>query len=454
MSVADRALTDAERFPLISSDGMEWLRELREHRFAPRYNMRCGDRLTAAGLERVREFEREIFSRNAEWRAGEPPTWVREFAAYCLRTVPFYRRRGGTADVLATIPPCTREDVQREPESFVPDDQPLDDLMNYFTAGTSGQRMDVLSHPEVASKRIPIFRKALARHGITLEGGERRVATLFVCSQTGTYTYASLSAYLGGAAHIKVNLNPAEWRDPEDRVRFIDELQPELLTGDPLSFLDLAGLPVSIRPKALISSAMALVPPIREQLEHRFGCPVIDIYSTCETGTIALATGAGHELFLHDVYIEILQEDGAIASPGERGEIAFTGGRNPFLPLLRYRTGDWAALSDKSGVPTLVDFEGRPPVVFVTPEGRRVNNIDITIAMRGFPLTRYQVHQSSDGSLVVRTSGARFPIEELETALRALFGADQRMTFEELPSDGRKVLPYTTSFRVSARDVR
>jgi len=438
--IEDRPLTDDERFPLIDAAGRAWLDALRQHEFAPRYNMTCGDRLTAAGRERVRTFEREIFETSPRWKAGEVPGWVEIFTEVCLHDVPFYRRRGGRD--FAQLPAIARADLQREPWSFVPDDQPLDEMINYWSSGASGHTMDVLSHPEVASMRLPIFRKALARYGLTLDGGPRRTAIAFICSQSRTMTYASLSAYLDGAAHVKINLNPSEWRDPGDRVHFIDALDPEILTGDPLSFLDLAALPLRIRPKALISTAMLLLPAMRERLEQRFGCPVVDIYSTCETGPIGVSSPRGFDLFLHDVYIEILRPDGSVAAPGERGEIAFTGGRNPFLPLLRYRMGDWAALSFDGDVPALVDFEGRMPVVFRATDGHAINNIDVTIAFRAFLLTQFTVHQNADGSLIVRT--LPHPIGGIDAALRGLFGAEQRITIESLPDDGAKRIPYTT----------
>jgi len=342
----------------------------------------------------------------------------------CLRDVPFYRKRGGTT--FETLRPIERDDIRREPWSFVPDDEPLDQLIDYFTAGTTGQRMDVLSHPDVASMRLPLYRKAIRSRGVTLEGGDGRVAIAFVCSQSSTYTYASLSSFLGGAATVKINLNPADWNDPDDRVRFLDDCDPEIVTGDPLAFLDLAALPVSIRPKAMISSALPLLPAMRDQIERRFQCPVIDIYSTTETGPIGICDGGRLEILPHDVYVETID-----------GEIVVTVGRNPFLPLLRYRTGDFGRIAGDA----IVDFSGRAPVVFRGASGP-INNLEITLILRHFPIAQYQVHQAADNSLVVRTTGAPFSHDQLGSMLRALFGESQTIRFEPLPADGRKVVPY------------
>jgi phenylacetate-CoA ligase len=49
-------LTEAQRHPLLTEAGRTLLRWMHEHAAAPRFNHRCGDRLTAEGLARVRAF--------------------------------------------------------------------------------------------------------------------------------------------------------------------------------------------------------------------------------------------------------------------------------------------------------------------------------------------------------------------------------------------------------------
>ncbi|MEO6323052.1 MAG: capsule biosynthesis protein CapK [Thermoanaerobaculia bacterium] len=434
-------LTDDERFPLIPESSRGLLARLREHEAAPRYNMACGDRLTGEGLRRVRAFEESLV--RPVWNEGEVPAWVREFAATALLQVPIYRKRGGRADAFEALPTSTRADIAREPWSFVPDDQPLDDLIVYYTAGASGTPMNVLAHPEAAAKRLPLFRAALRERGVSLDGGLDRVSIAFVCSQRTTLTYASLSSVLGGAGHVKVNLNPGEWRHPDDRARFLDDCAPEIYTGDPLSFADLAALPQTTRPRALISSALALLPALRARLEARFACPVIDLYSLCESGPIGVSHGEGFRVLPSDLFVEVLDGDGTSVAPGKRGEVTLTGGRNPFLPLLRYRTGDWARLEHRADGVYLLDLEGRAPVVFRAVDGRAINNIDVTTVLRPFALARFAVHQQGDSSLRVRLNSGD-DIAPVAAALRSIFGTDQAIAFESFEPGEWKVVPYAT----------
>ena len=46
------ALTEAQRYPLMTEEGRGLLRWLHESEYAPRYNHHCGPRLSAEGLRR------------------------------------------------------------------------------------------------------------------------------------------------------------------------------------------------------------------------------------------------------------------------------------------------------------------------------------------------------------------------------------------------------------------
>ncbi len=433
MSNRTPVLTDDDRFPLIPEERRQLLTDLREHPHAPIFNYGCGDRLTAAGLDEVRRFEGALALEPRCWKPGSPPPWVQAFAERCLRTVPFYRGRGGDPVDLTSIPPCDRSDLERGPEAFVPDDQPLDDIMVYDTSGTVGPVVRVPSHPVAAAKYLPAMRSILKRRGVTLEGGPDRVAIALVCAQAHTLTYATLSAYLGGAAHVKINLNPSDWRDPDDRVRFLDGCDPEIITGDPYAFAELAKLPLSTRPKALVSTAMALMDGLREDLEHRFGCPVLDVYSLTEARMVAVRERDVHVIATHDMYVEILDEGGAALPPGQRGEITLTCPRNPFQPLLRYRTGDFAALEARGEDMALIGLEGRRPVALRDDAGRPVNTIDVTHVLRRFSLPVFRLSQARDCALTLEVpSDAEADPADLRAAILSVFGAGHTLSIRPL----------------------
>ncbi|MBL8058867.1 MAG: AMP-binding protein [Anaerolineales bacterium] len=431
------------RFPLITPEGAALLRRLEEHPHAPRYTHPGVDRLTPAGLRRAAEFEAQL---GAGAEPG-PPAWLADYVAACYRRVPAYRRRGPAPADFAAVPLTTRADLARAPWDFVPDDEPLDGLVVYNTSGTTGHPLAIPTHADTLTHYLPLLRAALRRHGLDLPSGPGRVAVLLVAWQRRTYTYAAVSALLGQAGFVKINLDPAEWRDPADRARFLDDCAPAVITGDPLAFAELAALPLTHRPAALVSTALALAPALARSLEARFGCPVLDVYSLNETGPLAVQQAGVYHLLQPRLHVEILDEAGRPCPPGGRGEVVVSGGFNPYLPLLRYRTNDFAAGEVRAGRLVLTALEGRPPVIFRGRAGRRVNSADVSLALRDLPLSQFALHQHADGALTLRMTPAPVAPAVVRERLLALFGAAAAITVEAvdaLAAPAGKLRQFTT----------
>ncbi len=436
-------LSNIDRFPLLTADGERLLRWMREHPHAPKYTATCGNRLTADYLRRVREFEAELEDAPKGWGPGKTPAWLNEFVEQCYRDVPFYRRYGDRPPLFEDIPTTGRADLAHEIWSFVPDSLPLNDLIIYATSGTTGHPLTILSHPIVGGCYTPLYKAALRHYGIELAAGRGQIGCVLVGWQRKAYTYPSVTPQQDEAGHIKLNLHPDDWRDPADRARFLDECNAELYTGDPLAFAELMKLNLKTRPKALISTAMHLMPGLKDQFEQHFGCPVVDVYSMNESGPIAVMKNAKGFILQHQLYIEILDANGDPCPPGVRGEVTLTGGFNFFLPLLRYRTNDYAALDWQGGQPMLVGLEGRQPVTFRGTGGQSINNLDVTGVLKEFAIPQYKVLQNRDGSIMMTVRGAADK-DAVRAALLGLFGDNQVVTIDEgdwLAED--KVVQYT-----------
>ncbi|MCA9130687.1 MAG: AMP-binding protein [Planctomycetales bacterium] len=427
----DRPITEAERFPLLTERSRAMLRRLKQHANAPRWTYQCGERLDSAGLADVIAFAEQQRSQPRGWRYGEQPAWVGDFIDRCRCEVPFYRTRLSSNH----IPTCCRNDLRREPWAFVPDSADLSQLIVYRTSGTSGNLIPIPAHPVAPARYLPLFQTALATHGVTQIGGDR-VSLIQVAAQVSTYTFASVSTYLDGAGFAKVNLNPADWSAPHDRQRFLDDCSPEIVTSDPFALEQLAELPVQMRPKGILSSATLLLPALRDRLKQRFGCPVIDVYSMNETGPIAFARDDSmtdeHEVLPHNLFVEVLDDAGRLVPPGQRGEIVVTGGVNPFLPLVRYRTGDFGAMSFEHEIPRLVNVERRKPTVFRAKDGAAVVSISVTVSLFRIPLPFFSLHQSLDGSLTFRTRCDAVTERDVWHILVSLFGATP-LSIEQVP---------------------
>src|SRR5207253_1522693 len=101
--------------------------------------------------------------------------------------------------------------------------------------------------------------------------------------------------------------------------------------------------------------------------------PIVEAYGLTELGLVASECARGGGLHLDgDVIAEVVDEDGEPVPDGHIGHLVLTSLRNDPLPLIRYRTGDLAAL-DRSrcgcgrATPRLVEIAGRAMLNFQLP---------------------------------------------------------------------------------------
>lgn len=442
MQVDDDGL-DNERFPTLTVHGRQILDFMRQHPCAPLYRNRSGNRLLAQEVEAQRAYEREIEAARVGWEPDTRPCWVAPFVADVFATVPYYRAYGSPPRRFDDIVPVSRADFAHDVAHFVPDHVPLERMMHFRTTGTTGHPLLIPSHPVVAARYAAFHKRALRRIGIEPAHGRGQVGVVLLGCQRRCFTYVSVSPAMSESGLAKINLHQDDWRDPGDRARYLDALAPEIVAGDPISFAEYLTLPVRKAPRALISVSMLLLPALRARLEQRFGCPVLDIYSLNEVGPVGVFDTAlgGHLLLQPRLYVEILDAAGRAVEPGQTGEVTVTGGFNFCLPLLRYRTGDFAALAFSPEGPVLRALSGRRPVRYRTADAW-VNNIDVTHALQPFPISHFNLHQSADASIVLRLAPEALPHASAAcAALERLFG--RRVTVQVLNVDG-KSLQYSS----------
>lgn len=436
---------DPVRLPGLSEAGHALLQRMACHPNAPRYRNRSGHKLTPAEQDEARGFESRVaLSRPAP--PGQRPDWLPSFLAHACREIPAWKAWAGTP--FHELPTTCRADLAREVERHVPDDVDVSRLILFSTSGTTGHALVVPSHPLVAARYQAFYLAALRSAGIEPTPGNGHVGILLAGYQERCFTYVSVNPTLGESGLAKLNLHPNDWREPDDRAAYLDAMAPEVISGDPISLAELARLPLRHRPRALISTSMALLPAQRDFLSRHFGCPLLDIYSMNEAGPIAVHDPArgGHRLLQPWLYVEILDAQGRPLPEGETGEITLTGGFNFCLPLLRYRTGDQGALvRSADGWPVLTGLEGRPPVRFRRADGRWLNNLEITHALKHCALAQWALHQEADGGLVLRVYGSPLGLAQARAAVLGLFGSDHPLRLEHHPLPTGKVIQYTSA---------
>ncbi len=129
--------------------------------------------------------------------------------------------------------------------------------------------------------------------------------------------------------------------------------KPAVLVGMPWQIRLLALALPTLRPKAVLLSADYVPESIYPLLEEIWGCRVLNHFGMTET-----CFGCAVESMLHrgmylrrnELYAEVIDpESGKPLPAGERGELVLTTLRREAMPLIRYRTGDYARLSKERG---------------------------------------------------------------------------------------------------------
>ncbi|WP_421733226.1 AMP-binding protein [Cellulomonas sp.] len=398
-------LTDDERWPTLDDDGRARLAALRAHPDAPVWVHATGDRLAAA-------------DEPALAAAEQSPTdtdWVTDLIARVHTSVPAYRRarregRSGPGSDLSALPTVTRQDLVDDVASYVPVDVPLDRVLEGSSSGSTGAALNVPLHPASVAADLVLLQRLVAAAGGVWEPDPGRLGLANVIDQRTAFTYVSaMTAFrrpAGTPAPLMARVNLSGWADPDSRDRFLVAMDPQVLSTATLPLLRLLELDLDLHPVAVVSGATDLPAAVRAAVGERWGCPVIDLYGLRETGPVAASTdGRGHVLVGRRVHVEILDASGEPVPDGTRGEIVVTVDENPYLPLLRYRTGDHAALvrDDLVGGRTvLVGLEGRAPVLFRAADGTPRPSIDATQLLQAYGLAGYHLHQGADGSVHLR----------------------------------------------------
>ena len=437
--------------PTLSLGGALMLARLRLQRHGPRLANYSGSRLSPADLALLAE-------RYQQWLDAPLPgdadaAALRAWRAAAIASVPRYRHYPLDAP-LHQLPTLSRADLA-DIWSLVPERRPHPQLLCFTTSGTTGEPLRIPSDPLVAASYLIFHRRALQLFGLQPSATAGEVGIVLAGHQRHCFSYASVNPLAGECGLVKLNLDPGCWRQPDHRRRYLDALKPELISGDPLSLTELARLGLNHRPKALLSTSMALSDGLRQQLEQQLGAPLLDIYSLNELGPIAVYHPAvdAHLLLQPQQWLEIVDDAGQPLADGEWGEICVSGGFNPWLPLLRYRTGDYACKVTTPLGPGLRQLQGRAPVRFRHPLGHWLNKVDISQLLRPLPLRRFALHQYADGALELRCDGPPAAANAAVERLRQLFGPNQPLQLLPLTA-ADKVRQFTTALAAAQPEAR
>ncbi|GBF50810.1 hypothetical protein LPTSP4_23370 [Leptospira ryugenii] len=412
--------------PLMKQEWFSSLQKTLYSRYAPKWNAIIGDRIQEEDLGFIQDFETKLYQgRELVGNFSLILSWLRSIRFFSPF---FYERLKGIAlpEGFECIPFMTREDLQEQITDILPEPQSLSRMIINPSSGTTGRPILAPNHPKSIGCYVPLIEYSLFRHGVSNPHDFLKTSAIQLCNQNKTIVYATCHSLAGGAKFAKINLKQSEWPNPDDWNLFIQEESPCFLSGDPYSFESAMRFGLRYKPKAIHSTASELTNNLYKKLKEHFDCPIINFYSSNETGPIAYSCPndpSTMHLISPDIYLELIQD----GEPSQRGEVTVSGGRNPFLPLLRYKTGDWGEwvkepclCGEKS--PRIRLLEGRRPVFFTDTKGQLVNPIDISRILRQDPnILRHQFIETKEGTYEIHLSILGILSKEAESLLRKEF---------------------------------
>jgi phenylacetate-CoA ligase len=351
----------------------------------------------------------EAFARE-HWSSQAWKTWQDDRLAFVLHRaatrVPFYRdlwaarRRSGHAaswECLENWPILDKETVRRQPERFVADDCDRRDMFHERTSGTTGTPLNVWWSRQTVRSFYALFEARWRRwYGVSradrwaILGGQVIIPGTVRRPPFWVWNAAMRQLYMS-CYHLSPDLVPHYAKAlVRYRVKYLWGYTGALHT---LAESLLRQNCRDIKLEVVVTNAEPLGEYRRAVISEAFQCPVRETYGLAE---IVTAGGECECDRLHvwtEVGLPEILERGVRVLPGASGELVSTSLLNADMPLIRYRTGDRAALAEEGTVcrcgrslPLFKSIDGRSDDLVCTDDGRRIPHLDLVF--KGEPFVR------------------------------------------------------------------
>lgn len=366
-------------------------------------------------------------------------------------TVPHYREALARVDPLLTLddvvllPFVEKALLKERGDSFRAVPTPPRSVSK-TTGGSTGQPVTILKSPDAMAHElaatwrgyrwagVDIGTRQARFWGVPFDPTDRLRARLtdLVCNRRRCSAFAFDTESLGNYERALLRFRPTYFYGYVSMLVAFANYYRERRTRPPF------------RLKCIITTSEVLTPGDRALLEQVFETRVFNEYGCGELGTIAHECEHGR-LHLSDENMIVEVIDGARRCvAGEKGELVVTELNNVAMPLIRYRTGDFGAVSDQicpcgRTLTVLEHVFGRAYDFVVTGDGRRFHGEFLMYvfeeAQRNqMGIAQFQVQQHTLTDFVVRIVPGQGFVEHSKESIRArmhqYLGPNLHVTFE------------------------
>ncbi len=347
---------------------------------------------------------------------------LRDTLVLASARIPFYRDRLSVAGMdprsdplptaLLSIPPLSREDLERHfHELEDPEARPQDRIVSHTGGSTGTPTTVLLDRADIAASRAE---QILNAEWTGIRPGVRH-AFLWGADRD-SWPYRGLKGAIKRKLECLLWINTFDLleRDLDEVVERLRRFEPRVLVGYASSLRHLARTCLEMGTtipsvSSIQSSAETLTASDRRLLARAFHAEIFDRYGSRELANIAHECSAHSGLHLNSsrLWVEIVTESGIPAAPGETGRVLVTTLLRRSMPLIRYDVGDLAVATEGScacgrGLPRIGGIQGRVSDVIRGPSGRLLHGEFFTHLFYGVPgVRRFQVVQEDARRLVI-----------------------------------------------------
>ena len=353
--------------------------------------------------------------------AREVETWdeetIRRYQIAALRDsllaaakAPFYAERFAASGVdpakfealeqLADYPLLTKQDLILHREQMVNPEFDAKQRLYITTGGSSGVPVGFYLHKGVSRPKEQAYLEAQwSRRGYRVGDRVAVIRGGVTSSKAGggiSYFDATRNWLILSSYHLTLERLP-------EYVAALNHFKPQHLHAYPSAALMLArgleqtGLKLDFKLTSLLCGSEKLTAESQQYLEQFFGARVFHWYGHSERVVLAAQGRTSNHLHFWPTYGFV--EFGEPDTEGNR-EIIGTSFHNHVMPLIRYRTGDYARLTneDQVGWPEVSAVVGRDYEYLVSATGRRISLTAINMHDRIFDgLLAVQFFQEREG---------------------------------------------------------
>jgi phenylacetate-CoA ligase len=370
-------------------------------------------------LSFLEESERWGEERTAEYQLA----MLRQLIEHATRTVPYYRDAFGRAGVsaedirdfsdLRLFPTMTKGEMQKDVSRFISNQFEGKPIRAATTSGSTGQALLFYRKNSYSAIEWAFIVNLWRRVGYSASDWRAVMRGPVVQSSSHDKCWEVVHRrreIIFSTYHLNAQYM-------EDYYRIIRESRCRFLHCHPSSavifanYLRQRGLTCPL--KGVLAASENLYPHQRRVLEEVFGCRVYSFYGQSEQVSLAGECERSTCYHVQPEYgiTEVLDASGSpVVSEGGIGEIVATGFTNRVVPFIRYRTGDYAMVSNRKcecgrSHRLLTRIEGRAHEYLVCSDGRAVSATGLIHGQHYGALSRInslQIYQEQPGVIEFR----------------------------------------------------